>query len=133
MFFQFLLLLCQLYIFCLNRFNFLHIVLKISMKSLNIISRFLIHLFRFFNFWVVMLYNWLHSLLCVANILLHFLTTIHYLLFSILCLINLAFILCLLDLVLWFSFFERPQKSLGTLSDFSLSSADKLMLMSWCC
>lgn len=108
MLFQFLLLFCQLNIFCLNRFNFLHIVLKISMKPFNVISRFLIHLFSFFNFWIVMLYNWLHSLLSVANILLHFLATIHYLLFSILCLINLAFILCLLNLVLWFSFFERP-------------------------
>lgn len=107
-FFQFLLLFCQLDIFCLNSFNFLHIVLKISMKPFDVISRFLIHLFCLFNFWVVMLYNWLHSLLSVANILLHFLTTIHYLLFSILCFVNLAFILCLLDLVLRFGFFERP-------------------------
>lgn len=94
------------------------------MEAINIISGFFIHLFGLFDLGVVVLNNGLHIFLRVANVLLHLLSAVHYLLLAVLGVVDLPLILCFLNLVLGLRLLECPQQSLCPLSDFGLARAD---------
>lgn len=68
-----------------------------------------------------MLDDGLHALLGVPDVLLHALSGVHYLFFSVLCVVYLSLVLCLLDFILRFSLFEGPKQLLSYLCNFCLS------------